>query len=200
MLTMTMATEPCVIVYGLSTSADERIRYIGQTSRSLMKRLHEHCKWARDGKKSALFAWIRKHEALGEAIIITPLVVGAVLHKTEIETIAAYRALQPGLLNSTVGGEGIVGLIRTPEHQQKIADAQRGKKRQPLTNEQKSVLSEILKTRVFTEEHRRRISEKRKAQGISKDTQAKMREGRISSELWRSTRGRKPRVGNERIM
>lgn len=191
---MTMANEPCVTVYGLSTSADERVRYIGQTVRSLQIRLNAHLRWARNGKKSALFAWIRKHELLGETIIITPIMVGAILHETEIETIALHKRLGANLVNSTRGGEGIVGLIRTFEHSQKISDAQRGQKRKPLTDKQKSVLSEKLKTRVFTEEHRRRISEKRKAQGISKETQIKMRDARVSSSLWRETCGRKPKA------
>lgn len=193
MLTMTMANEPCVTVYGLSTSADDRIRYIGQTIQPLDVRLRHHRGMARRGKKSALFAWMRKHEALGEVIIITPIVIGAIYHETEIEMITSYKERGAPLVNSTRGGEGIVGLPRTAAHQQKIADAQRGGKRQPLTDAQKQVLSEILKKRVFTEEHRQRISEKRKAQGISAETQAKMRDGRINSPLWRASCGRKPK-------
>lgn len=183
---MTMVNQnPCVTVYGLSTSADGRIRYVGQTIHPLHVRLRQHLNWARKGKKSALFVWIRKHEANGESVNIFALEEHAVLHEAEIRLIAFYKRMGAALVNSTKGGEGIVGLVRTKEHTQKIADAQRGKKRAPLSVEMKQRLSAILKTRIFSEEHRRKISEKRKAQGISPEAQVKMAEGRRKSPLWR---------------
>jgi len=180
-----------VVVYGLFTSADEQVRYVGQTVSPLQTRLRHHLGLARRGKISALFSWIRKHERIGETIEIKPLVRDAVQHETEIQVIAFFKDAGANLVNSTIGGEGIVGLPRTPEHQKKIADAQRGQKRGPLTEEHKKLLSAVLKTRTFSEEHRRKISEKRKAQGISTETQAKMRDGRVSSPLWRANCGRK---------
>lgn len=197
MLPIRMVTDsPRVVVYGLSTSSDDRVRYVGQTIAPLKTRLRGHLRWARKGEKSALFGWIRKHLANGDEIMINPIVRDAVLHETEIQIIAFYRAAGAKLVNSTNGGEGFVGLPRSKEHQQKIADAQRGQKREPLSEEMKQRLSEILKTRVFSEEHRRRISEKRKAQGISVEAQKKMAEGRRNSPLWHAAVGRRKDMTN----
>lgn len=184
-------TDRPVTVYGLSSSIDGVVRYVGQTVQPLSVRLKDHINRARAGKKWALCHWIRKHESLGETIQISVIEENAVLHISEIHWIATYRAAGIRLVNATAGGEGIVGLLRTAEHQEKIAKAQRGRKRRPLTDDEKQVLSRILKTRTFSDEHRRRISEKRKAQGISAETQEKMRLGRLNSTLWRSKVGNK---------
>jgi len=180
-----------VTIYGLASSIDGQVRYVGQTVRELKTRLRDHLNCARKGKEIAVYAWIRKHEALGETIQIKVLEENAIINESEIRWIANLRAAGVKLVNSTKGGDGIVGQIRTPEHQEKIAAAQRGQKRKPLSTEQKQVLSEILKKRSFSPEHRRRISETRKAQGISQEAQEKMRLGRVSSDKWRSNCGRK---------
>lgn len=181
-------TQRLVTVYGLASSEDRKIRYVGQTVSALPKRLREHTR--RELRYTNYKAnWVRSVLAAGHHVIIFPIEIDAVLNEAEMRLIAWYRKNGARLVNSTRGGDGIVGLPRTPEHQQKIADAQRGKKRGPLSDEMKARLSVILSTRIFTAEHRARISAARKAQGISPETQAKMAEARRQSPLWRARVG-----------
>ena len=96
----------------------------------------------------------------------------------EMETyfINEYDSFHNGY-NSTLGGEGTFGLIlseearrtisiknkipkpQTKEHIQKRADAQRGKKRVPLTEEHKAKISKTAKgvSKPFSEQHKKNL-------------------------------------------
>lgn len=96
----------------------------------------------------------------------------------EMETyfINEYDSFHNGY-NSTLGGDGTFGLVlseearriisiknkipkpHTPEHNKKIGDAQRGKKRGPLTEEHKAKISKTTKgvSKLFSEQHKKNL-------------------------------------------
>jgi group I intron endonuclease len=98
------------------------------------------------------------------------------LKEMESYFIEQYDSFHNGY-NSTLGGDGTFGLIlseesrkkisqgnkvskpHTAEHNKKIGDAQRGKKRGPLTKEHKSKISKKTKgiSKTFTEEHKKNL-------------------------------------------
>lgn len=98
-----------IIVYGLASSEDGRLRYIGQTVCGLKKRLYEHRYYAKKHKKFPVQKWICSVIDNGFDIIAWIIAPIAILHETEKETIAYYRDLGFDLLNLTDGGEGTIG-------------------------------------------------------------------------------------------
>jgi hypothetical protein len=110
-------------VYGLSSSEDGEIRYIGQTTKKGNRRLREHICEAMRGGQWPLCKWIRKVIARGHSIQFVVLVSNAVLNETETQLIAGYRSNGSRLLNCTDGGEGFVGWKPTGEQRIKMRDA-----------------------------------------------------------------------------
>lgn len=96
-------------VYSLSSTRNGEIRYIGQTTQPLGKRLVQHRNYAKLRKVTAVHKWMVSEIEAGFDIRITALVEDAVLHQTEIALIAQYRKNGARLLNHTDGGEGTVG-------------------------------------------------------------------------------------------
>lgn len=98
------------------------------------------------------------------------------LKEMESHFIKEYDSFNTGY-NSTLGGDGCFGLIlseesrkkisqgnkipkpHTPEHNKKIADALRGKKKQPHSEDTKLKISQSNKgiTKLFTEEHKKNL-------------------------------------------
>ena len=90
-------------IYGLCLQSDGRIRYIGQTSRDLSKRLIEH-KWASTtDSELPVMRWIRKHDD----VIITLLEEYAEYDVSEIKWIKFFRSINNDMLNVLDGGQGI---------------------------------------------------------------------------------------------
>jgi len=97
------------IVYGLYSSREpEAIRYIGQTKNDPRRRLAAHKNYAKH-KTTAVHKWLMREIEDGFDVTMRVLCNEAVLHETEVELIAQYRALGARLLNLTDGGEGTVG-------------------------------------------------------------------------------------------
>ena len=59
----------------------------------------------------------------------------------EVQRIAMWQGAGIDLANKTLGGEGVSGLVFSDKHRKKIGDAMRGKKRPPMSEEQKAKLS-----------------------------------------------------------
>jgi group I intron endonuclease len=98
------------------------------------------------------------------------------LKQMETYFINEYNSMKNGY-NSTLGGDGCFGMIlseeakkfisiknkipkpQTPEHIQKRADAQRGKKRGPLSNEHKAKISKTSKgiSKPMSQEHKNNL-------------------------------------------
>jgi hypothetical protein len=62
-------------------------------------------------------------------------------YQIEIERIAMWQAAGIDLANKTIGGEGVPGLVFSKEHREKIGNTWRGKKRPPMSEEQKRKIS-----------------------------------------------------------
>lgn len=150
-----------VTVYGLASSEDGKLRYIGQTTGALNKRLiHHHY----DAKKLSTIHksnWIRSVIARGHKIVIFPIEENAPWGSAEIRWIKHYRELGCDLVNTTDGGEGVVGYIRTPEQRAAHADRMRGR-----TSPRKGVKA--------SDETKARISSAQKGKKISPETREKI--------------------------
>ncbi len=120
-------------IYGLRSSPDIRIRYVGYTTSPHERRL-QHLSAARCGRTTRVYNWIRKCVSAGRTIemVIIESGDGDGWKDAERNAIASI----PDLLNLSVGGS--VPAIPS--------DARRR-------------AGDKLKTRIFTEDHRRRISE-----------------------------------------
>jgi len=96
-------------LYTLSSSEDGRVRYIGQTTGTLKRRLAAHLCYARKIRRSAVQRWIVSVLERGHQIEISLLAENVEWHEAEIAAIADFRARGFSLLNLTDGGEGTTG-------------------------------------------------------------------------------------------
>lgn len=139
-------------VYGLASSEDGVIRYIGQTTRSLRVRLAGHMREARktDTRRAR---WIRAVLAGGHKVVLRPLVTGARWNETEMALIALYRRRGFDLVNTTIGGQGVPGLC--PEVRTKISVALMG---HSVAAETRHALSRAGAKRMASAAERQRIA------------------------------------------
>lgn len=94
-------------VYGLREHGSECIRYIGQTSSSLQRRLMAHRCESKDGL-GPKNEWFREVCRKGGRVEIFQIVSGARLDIDEIDQIDMHRAAGHDLLNVTGGGRGLM--------------------------------------------------------------------------------------------
>lgn len=119
-----------VSVYGLASSNDDVIRYIGQTSVKLETRRKWHISWTvNERDKSRRTAWIKSVLRDGHDLKIITVEQDAELHEAEIRWIAHYRSLGVELVNLTNGGDGGIGVPKTEAHKAKISAAHKGSKK-----------------------------------------------------------------------
>src|SRR5574337_989309 len=97
-----------VTVYGLCSSEDGKIRYVGQTIGLISARLRQHLHSPKRSK-SAVAKWIKREIERGNTIRIFQIETNCVLHDTEKRLIAFYKRIGARLLNLTDGGEGTIG-------------------------------------------------------------------------------------------
>ncbi len=134
---------------------DGKVFYVGK---GIDNRIDDHERDARKGVKSHKCNVIRKIWASGEQIIKT-ILARFDTHKEALAYEVALIFFMDDLTNLTYGGEGIVGLPRTAEHQRKIADARRGQK---TTEELRQKLSEAHKNSARNAELLREINERKR--------------------------------------
>lgn len=125
------------VIYGLSSTRDQVIRYIGQTSTGLPEtRLAAHRQRAKSGK-APLACWMRKEQAAGFDVRLTVLFWHGDAATSEKEYIALYRALGAPLLNVAVGADLSSPRAETrdmaPEARRKISSARRGRRHTEAT-------------------------------------------------------------------
>lgn len=133
-------------VYGLFSTEDGVVRYIGQTIQSLQSRLTQHLAEAvRPPGTSRCHRWIRK--VLGSGYKIGTLLIeeGCQWDEGERRWIAFYRESHPGrLTNLSDGGCGYSG-PRSEETRQKMrkpkSEVCRAKMRKPKTPETRAKMS-----------------------------------------------------------
>lgn len=112
------------IVYGLYSSEDGIVRYIGQTIQSLETRLRMHLYGV---KKSNIHRhnWMRSVIDSGHTVEIKVLCEDAVWNETEKELIQQHRESGVKLVNCTAGGDGVRDL--SEESRKKISDFMKSK-------------------------------------------------------------------------
>lgn len=116
-------------VYGLRSSQDGRIRYVGQTVMSLEKRLKNHLSHSRKYRHRHLSNWINSVIRSGYSVEIIVLRENATWNVSEIEVIAQLRADGSDLVNATCGGEGALGVHWTEDRRKKMSETMTGKKK-----------------------------------------------------------------------
>lgn len=109
-------------VYSLCSSEDERIRYVGQTTPPIRKRLAQHLSDARNRCSDyPVQRWILKAERNGHKISIELLEDRCERDLSEIEWIAFFRSVYNDLTNVSNGGDhGLIGRKHTDETLQKM--------------------------------------------------------------------------------
>lgn len=133
-----------VTVYGLCSSADGRIRYVGQTNQKLSYRLNTHIAHALAARSKAhCAAWIRQVISAGSDIRIFAIEENAVRNEAERRLIKWYRKHGAALTNIGLGGDGNDG-PRSEEHKRAISEALRGK---PKSADHRRKLADALKGR-----------------------------------------------------
>lgn len=123
--------------------------------------------------KRLLYRAIRKYGASSFSVscIYTPADKEE-MDRAEIAFIKLFGTKNPGLgYNLTDGGDGALGLVATEETRKKLraAGLARG-----IHENCRSAQKEYLKTRVFTDEHRQKLSAVRKGVKFSEETLKKM--------------------------
>lgn len=176
-----------MIVYGLSSSKDGIIRYIGQTRNSSQVRLKAHVQesFRKDYPKTYKCFWIRKVVEEGYQVVITTLVGNAIHNIDEKILIAAYKALGFDLVNATDGGDNSFDL--SPEARKKMSERRKGKK---LSAEVKFKLSMAKKGRKLSEETKKKISQTLSGHGHSEETKSKIKRSLIGKKLSTETRAK----------
>ena len=94
--------------------------------------------------------------------LLTPLIDEELSFLVEIERINQLKRIGKRLTNLTDGGEGVSGIKKSPELLEKLSKAFLGnqyRKGIPNSPEQRKRHSEAMKGRVFSEEHRKNLSE-----------------------------------------
>lgn len=173
-----MKAKPLVTVYSLSSSKDGVIRYIGQTTGRLDRRLiHHHY----DAKKLSTIHksnWIRSVINAGHEVVISALEENAEWGTAERKWIAHYRSLGVDLVNTTDGGEGVIGYVRDQAWRDRRSALMKGRtsprKGAKLTPEQRAQISERQKGRTLTDEQRAKLSAALKGKKKSPEHVAKI--------------------------
>lgn len=147
-------------IYCIQNEIDGKC-YIGK-SVNIPKRWKEHKASLRNGKhhnKHLQKAW----DCYGEESFRFKVLEYAnpnELADLEIAYISKHKAFGDNGYNFTMGGEGgLLGMQKSEETRRKISEANKGR---PHTPEEKAHLSNTLKGRIFTEEHKKKIGEANK--------------------------------------
>lgn len=116
-------------VYGLASSRDAKIRYVGQTFDKISRRRTGHLHKARGNRQTPVCNWIRDEIDAGYAIDIRVLETNARHNISEIRWISKLRKAGFQLVNATNGGAGFCGYKMTETHRLAISAALSGKKK-----------------------------------------------------------------------
>lgn len=104
------------------------VRYVGKTINTVWHRVRAHSYSTKGKVRLPVRRWLKKQMAAGNPFHIRHLEVvppGGDWAAREKFWIAKFRAEGADLLNLTDGGDGLHGMVRSPEHKAKIAAALR---------------------------------------------------------------------------
>lgn len=115
------------LVYGLRDPRTNEIRYVGKSS-SGRRRPRAHISPSNLAKESTYKAnWLRSLLRLGlrpEVVLLEEVADAGLLSQAEIRWIAVGRAaIGARFTNATDGGEGVLGLVMSPNARQKMSKA-----------------------------------------------------------------------------
>lgn len=167
-------------VYALALASNPTdFRYIGRTSVPLPRRLQNHLSKARTGSSTYVYRWVKKAIDEGEIIQIVELESGLTFKESgvrEIYWIKYYREAGHRLTNTSNGGDGNIGYIKTPEHRAKLSAAGMGNTNARLSNRIPGQGLKISLARGVPKslEHREKISRALTGKIVSEETKAKM--------------------------
>lgn len=117
-------------VYALTDPRNQAVRYVGFTSKTIEQRLGQHLKEAYQYEYRRC-RWIRSLLKVG----VTPQAVkleegvGDGWAEAEIRWIAKFKEAGADLTNHTIGGEGTLGVVRSPEFIEKCRQRMIGDQR-----------------------------------------------------------------------
>lgn len=131
-------------IYVLIDPRTNEIRYVGQTSGPLVKRLRRHIIDTSD--ESHRSHWIRKLKRQGYIPRIELIQVVPISHWTEAEMywIAHYRSIGCSLVNGTNGGEGGLGRIVSIAQRAEVSRVHKGKS---ISQEHRAIVGAAAKAR-----------------------------------------------------
>ena len=124
------------IVYALAlASSPADFRYIGRTAKSPNIRLGNHISTSKS-RDTYMYRWMRKALDGGDSVEIVVIEDGLTWEDSgirEIYWISLYRKAGFRLTNTSNGGDGNKGYVKTPEHLAKIGLASKGRVCSPET-------------------------------------------------------------------
>lgn len=151
-MTWSAETSLPVTVYGLSSSHDGQIRYVGQTTAALTARLKSHFTGARHRSWKPVSRWIVDVQEAGHKVHIQCLAEDAIWDQTERDFIRKYKQLGVPLVNANDGGGGHSWSL---ESRAKASSSSKGKKK---SHDHCISLSKALSGRRLSPEHVEKLS------------------------------------------
>jgi hypothetical protein len=131
-----------VTIYGLVDPDTDEVRYVGATTKPLMRRLYGHMSESRESPHLAKSRWIASLDRRRPEVIE--------LEKVERDWRDRERywmAQFPNLTNEAAGGAGCPPVPKTPEHVAKVRAALTGRAGRPCTDEQRAKISDAMRGR-----------------------------------------------------
>jgi hypothetical protein len=181
------------LIYTLSCPVSGEVRYVGYTSRTLHYRIERHLWSARIGKqRSRVYRWIRAlmNEGLKPTIsALEEVQPGWRWQDRERLWILLHRAHGARLCNHSLGGEGNVVWIVSPETRARMSVAQKVK---AVSDAQRTKNAAATKLLMSDPERRAAISAKLKGRKIAPEVVARAVEGRAG---YRHSEDTKARIG-----
>ena len=152
-------------IYILIDPRNNKIKYVGQTSLSLMERLRIHKERSVNAKNRKVCCWIKSLMNKKLEPIIKLIEDNVIWNESEIKWITHFKSIGIDLLNHTDGGEGTLGYKWSEEALKNISKIRKGRK---LSNEHKNKIKIKMENRKVTWGNK--ISESLKGKNWSKET------------------------------
>jgi len=185
--------------------------YIGQTKKSLKKRIYVHIQGALARKNNGYFHnAIRKYgKEFFDWEILCECSSKEEMDEREMFYIKEHNTMTPNGYNMTVGGEGVWGYKHTEEARKKMSLLNKGKIVSEETRKKMSIaftgrfvseetrkkMSESGKKKIFTEEHLKNISKARMGEGNA--MYGKHHSEEAKEKIRKSRRGKGKRFGED---